>query len=202
MLNTEKLKNLRNNIYNNFPARGDANMNLLDALSSYGHRCNTVVELSESPYFERQYSSITDGIADGLCKTKWAQIMKDVYTTTQGQQDRVLFIADCTPNPRASAKAVADRSITHSPNPAPGNKPICEGHQYSVVAMVPECSEAQEKHWLVPLSAERVPSNKKGNEMGMLQINKCIEHLELDNKLVISIGDSLYGTPVLPRNSG
>jgi hypothetical protein len=195
MLDTEKLKSLRNSIYNNFPARRDANMNLLDALSSYGHRCKAVVELSESPYFERQYSSITDGIADGLTKAKWSQIMKDVYTTTQGQQDRVLFITDCTPNPRASAKAVADRSITHSPNPAPGNKPICEGHQYSVVAMIPECSEAQEKHWLVPLSTERVPSNKKGNEVGMHQIKNCIEHLELDDKFVISIGDSLYGTP-------
>ncbi|WP_423062686.1 hypothetical protein [Candidiatus Paracoxiella cheracis] len=39
MLATEKLKQFRTFLYNIFPARRDANMNLLDALSSHGHRC-------------------------------------------------------------------------------------------------------------------------------------------------------------------
>ena len=61
-----RLKSLRSTIYASFCLRGDANMNTLDALSSFGHHCRSVVELGEAPCFERGYTSITDGIADGL----------------------------------------------------------------------------------------------------------------------------------------
>lgn len=194
MTNFEGLKRLRQRIYESFGSRRDANMNLLDALSSYGHCCSRVVELSESPYFERQYSSITDGVADGLNTSNWEEIMKGVYQETGGKEDRVVFIADCTSNPRPRAETLADRHITHYPNPAPGNKPICEGHQYSIITMVPDCQEARKKHWMVPLLAKRVPSDKKGNEIGMSQIKDCIQTLGLQDKLVVSIGDSLYST--------
>jgi len=30
-----------------------------------------------------------------------------------------------------------EKEIVHFPNPAPGNKPICVGHQYSLLAMAP-----------------------------------------------------------------
>ncbi|MEM9103693.1 MAG: hypothetical protein AAGB12_15395 [Pseudomonadota bacterium] len=64
MLNSEVIEKFRRKVYLNFTARRDASMNLLDALSSYGQRWKHVVELSEAPCFERQYSSITDAIAD------------------------------------------------------------------------------------------------------------------------------------------
>ena len=54
----EALKQLRDKIYNTFGARSDTNMNTLDALSSYAHQCKRVVELSEAPCFQRQYTSI------------------------------------------------------------------------------------------------------------------------------------------------
>ena len=95
MLNFTLLKKLREIIYHAFPIRRDANMNLLDALSSYGHRCTSVVELSESPHFERQYSSITDGIADGLHAARWGEATQAIYTASKGNGERVVLIADC-----------------------------------------------------------------------------------------------------------
>ena len=134
MSNLDQLKAFRKNIYSNFPARRDANMNILDALSSYGHRCKSVVELSEANCFERQYSSITDGIADGLPNTNWSSMTKEIFEAAELRSERVLVVTDCTPNPRPSAKVLDDRHITHYPNPAPGNKPICVGHEYSMSA--------------------------------------------------------------------
>ena len=123
----------RNNIYLKFPKRRDAIINLLDALSSYGHHCNSVVQLSKAGCYERQYSSITDAISDGLKHADWETIMKLVYdaATTVEQKKINRFIMDCTSNPRPYAQRLADRAVAHFPNPAPGNKPICIGHQYS-----------------------------------------------------------------------
>jgi hypothetical protein len=192
-----KYKNLvefRNKMYNvSFNKRKDAVMNLLDAISSYGHRCKSVVELSNSSYFARQYSSITDAISDGLETIDWRKTMELVFKSVMPNvtQKRFLFFTDCTPQPRPYSKTLDDKTITHLPNPAPGNKPICVGHQYSTLALSPQ-SETNDD-WLVPLDVQRVTSNEKGQEVGMKQILDCIDSLSL-TELVVTVGDSLYGT--------
>ena len=70
------LIDFRNSIYLLLLKRKDAIMNLLDAASSHGHHCKSVVQLSTAPCFERQYSSITDAIADGLSEASWEEIKK------------------------------------------------------------------------------------------------------------------------------
>lgn len=189
----ESLKAFRYKIYSCFTSRADANMNILDALSSYGNQCKSVTELSEAPCFERQYSSITDGIAEGSCE--WESITQAIYqAASQARKpDRIALVVDCTPNRRASAKTLSDRHITHFPNPAPGNKPICVGHEYSTLAMIPDETALREKHWLLPLSTERVKSHEKGHEVGMRQIESFVK-TGCAETLVISIADSKYGS--------
>ena len=189
---------MRSTIYASFCLRRDANMNTLDALSSFGHHCRSVVELSEAPCFEREYTSITDGIADGLGACQWQNIMKtsvDLAHTSRTKKDgRVVVLLDTTPNQRASAKTLADCHMTHYPNPAPGNKPVCVGHEYATLAMLPEDAASRNKHWLLPLDVQRVPSNKKGHEVGMHQVRQLIAQGELNDELVLSVADSKYGT--------
>lgn len=193
-----KLISFREELYSHFPKRKDATMNLLDALTSHGAQYGSPVQLSNSIFFEREYSSITDVIADGLPDAHWGTFPKLIYKYTIGKGHKLpnRFLVDCTAYPRPFAKKVKDRTIVHAPNPAPGNKPICVGHQYSSVALLPDNTQASEKHWLVPISAKRVESSEKGNEVGMQQIVDCINDLELTDELNISIGDSLYGTEV------
>ena len=62
----DALIQFRKKIYSFFSKRADSVMNLLDAISSSGHQARSIVELSEAKCFERQYSSITDAVADGL----------------------------------------------------------------------------------------------------------------------------------------
>lgn len=190
------LNSYREELYSHFTKRKDATMNLLDALTSDGAQCSSPIQLSNSEFFKRKYSSITDVIADGLPHAHWKEFPKLIYKYAIGKDHKLpnRFLVDCTPYPRPFSKKVKDRSIVHAPNPAPGNKPICAGHQYSSVALLPEDTQASEKHWLVPISAKRVESSEKGNEVGMEQIVNCINELELTDELNISIGDSLYGT--------
>ena len=191
------LKKFRSELYLFFKKRTDATMNLVDAISSYGHRARSVVQLSESPYFERGYGSITDAIADGLPEADWENIEKLTFETIQ-QQPKIdeppCFLIDCTPNPRPFSNKLADRSITHAPNPAPGNKPICVGHQYSCVALLPSDKQERNKKWVCPLSMSRVTSEEKGNEVGMQKLIEHIGQLGLQDELVVSVGDSLYGS--------
>lgn len=190
------LIDFRNSIYLLLLKRKDAIMNLLDAASSHGHHCKSVVQLSTAPCFERQYSSITDAIADGLSEASWEEIKKLCYKKSKCDEEETPnhFIIDCTPNPRPYAKKLVDRHVTHAPNPAPGNKPICIGHQYSVIVSSPANAEQKAKKWVRPLSAERVPSQQKGNEFGMQQLSDYIDDLEINDKLNICVTDSLYGT--------
>lgn len=189
------LQEFRNSIYQRFPKRRDAIMDLLDALSSYGYRCNSVVQLSKAECYERQYSSITDAIADGLKAVDWGTMMKLIYEAATTERRSInRFIIDCSSNPRPYAHKLADRTVTHLPNPAPGNKPICVGHQYSLLALLPEDTLVNQKHWLVPLTAKRVKSQEKGNELGVQQVVDSINELGVSDQLSLSIGDSLYGT--------
>lgn len=190
------LKKFREKLYRLFVKRNDAVMNLLDALTAHGHEQKSIVQLSECPEFERQYSSITDAISDGLTQAPWKKIMRLHYRYGRMQEDESAhrFILDCTSNARPFASKLADRMITHSPNPAPGNKPICVGHPYSVLTLLPHDRIAENKHWLVPMLVQRVTSRQKGHEVGMEQLTDCMEELGLTDKLCISLGDSLYGT--------
>ena len=190
-----KLKTFRQAIYTCFSKRKDAIFDLLDALTSHGHQCQSVIELSQTQSYQRQYSSITDAIADGLPDANWPSIQKQIYSdlTDQTKQKPNCFVLDCTPNPRPFARKLADRTVVHAPNPAPGNRPICVGHQYSVLALYPT-QQLAKKHWLVPISVQRVTSSQKGNEVGMTQLMQTIEQLGLKEELTISVGDSLYSS--------
>lgn len=192
----ELLTRFRNVIYSSLKKRKDATMNLLDAISSFGHQSRSVVQLSEAKCFERKYSSITDAISDGLPATDWKSIEKNSYKILFNNQSQEIpcFVTDCTSSVRPFSKKLADKTITHHPNPAPGNKPICVGHQYSCVGLLPTHSMARDKKWLIPLSMCRVNSTQKGNEVGTQQILDHISDFELTDQLVMSVGDSLYGS--------
>lgn len=196
MLDIEKLERSREKIYETFPVRRDATMNLLDAISAYGHKANSVVALSESIHFERQYPSITDAIANGLPHTPWNKTQQIIYNAIHTRKQRTVIVVDATPQPRQFSHTLSDRHITHAPNPAPGNKPICVGHQYSVLSYLPCYEDRQNTAWLVPLDARRVSSDEKGHEVGMVQIKDFITNLSLNDHLVVSVADSAYGSDV------
>lgn len=197
-----RLQNFRQSLYYLFKKRADTLFNLLDALCRDGHQYKSVVELSQSSSFERKYSSVTDAITSGIEEADFKGIKSLVFTATRALPLKPhLFFTDCTANPRPYAKTLSERGIVHAPNPAPGNKPICVGHQYSLLAMAPHGERSKKGRWLIPLSIKRVPINKKGNEFGMKQVIESIKELNIEEELCLNTGDSLYGSETCRRSA-
>ena len=82
IVDTKQIEEFRDKLYLMCPKRKDVIMNLLDALSCHGRKYNSVVQLSNSQHFKRQYSSITDAIADGLPDACWDDIRKLIFQYT------------------------------------------------------------------------------------------------------------------------
>jgi hypothetical protein len=193
-------KNFRDTIYHFFSNRRDAAFELVDSLSSNNH-ATSVVELSLNPVHRRNYCSITR-VVDEFYSNDDKTVRNNSLTTILCQhcvplnRDYYLFGVDCTPNPRRYAPTQQDRGFVYAPNTLSGNKPVTIGHQYSIVAYLPEKTGAHTPPWIVPLICHRVTTDEKGPLMGMKQISQCIQSDEkLKNKLCIIVADSAYSTP-------
>ena len=144
----EPLGKFRQQIYESFPKRRDATMNLLDSLCA-NTAAGSVVELSLNGPFDRKYSSVhdaidrfapaagnrdraTEGEEPREARTARARIVAEHIPPPSPERPFWLFGVDTTPNPRPFAATLPDRGVAYRPNPAPGNKPIVVGHTYSL----------------------------------------------------------------------
>ena len=194
-----KFKNFRDNIYHFFQFRRDAAFELIDALSS-NTTANSVVELSLNPLHHRNYCSITRVVDEFYVDHIDKKIKNDELTkiiseqcVLQNKRQYFLFGVDCTPNPRRYAPTQKDRGFVYAPNTISGNKPVTIGHQYSVVAFLPEKNDENSPPWIVPLSCHRVTSDEKSAISGMKQMSQCIQSQnEFKNKLCVTVADSAY----------
>lgn len=174
---TDKLEQFRSDLYETLPYRRDTLLDLLDALAS-NTTARSAVELSLSPFFRREYSSITDGVDNFFQATEqeqeegerraWEQKLVRVigpYLSPPQHRKYWLFGVDVTPLPRPYADKLADRTYVYQPNTLPGNKPVNIGHQSSVLAWLPEKEQGQPA-WVVPLIVRRVTSQEKKTRWG------------------------------------
>jgi hypothetical protein len=181
---SHKLEQFRLDLYEAFPYRRDTLLDLLDALAS-NTTARSVVELSLSPFFRREYSSITDGIAnffqvkdqeqEAEQRRAWEQKLVRVigpYLPPPQQRQYWLFGIDVTSLPRPYAGKLADRTYVYQPNTLAGNKPVNIGHQSSVLAWFPE-KQKGEPAWIVPLIVRRVTSQEKKTRWGQNRLEIC-----------------------------
>ena len=181
-----KFQTFRHRLFQLFPYRAGATMDLIDAVSAMT-TADSVVKLSLSDLFRRTYSSLTD-VLNSLFRTnlktlptdeerqkqafKVTQLLAEKCAPNPSEKDFVLFAIDCTANPRIYASKVEDRASVHAPNHVPGQKPITIGHEYSVLVYLPNRGEDRELHWVVPLSVRRVRSDQSGPRVGLKQLKK------------------------------
>jgi hypothetical protein len=195
-----------------FPRRADATMNLIDALSANAvgsGAATSPVQLSESPLFPRQYSSLHDAVAnfspphdtknrDDERESQRLARMRLVAKQCPPCNKRKFYIigVDATSQPRPFARTLEDRSYQHAPNPIPGNKPITIGHSYSILAALLEKETASTPPWILPMLTQRIPSSKKAYEIGKAQIDTLLsdETLPFGKELTVSVADCHYST--------
>ena len=199
---TTKLEQFREEVYRWFPYRSDALMELLDALSS-NTTAQSIVQLALNPLFQRQYCSIYDAIdnlnppATGeadIDEAHEAFIRLLCPYLPAPQRGFWLIATDVTSNPRPYARTLEDQGFVHQPNPVKGVKPVSIGHQYSVLAVLPEKDGPTDPPWIAPLMVNRVQGKEAKRETGLSQINQLMEDQTLSFKddLCVSVVDSDY----------
>jgi hypothetical protein len=202
-----QLEQFRNELYTWFPHRADALMDLLDALSSTT-TARSVVELSLSPCFRRQYGSLHDGI-EPLFSVPQGQTCLPERPREQENEALLRLLVSFLPAPqrpfrllgidvtsasRPYAKTLTDRTFVYQSTPVPGVKPITIGHQYSVLAVLPDKAHPDEPPWLLPLQVERVSSQESKRAVGLAQITKLLDDpgLPFRREFCVQVVDSDY----------
>lgn len=201
-----QLQQFREELYQLLEARPDALLDLLDALSG-SPNARSVVELSLSPLFRREYSSITDAIdqffqasqpdhaeAERQARNKELAQLIGRYLPAPQQRRFWLLGTDVVPVARPFAQTLEDRSFVYQPNPVGSNKPVTIGHQYSVVAYLPEKGPPDNPPWVVPLSVQRVQSRAKARVVGAEQLQTLLQDETQPFQAVwcVHVADSAY----------
>jgi len=206
-----RLRGWRVGLYAYLPQRPDAILDLLDALAS-NTQARSPVELSLNPLFRRQYGSVYDAVdsffvsttataAAGERRAQELRILRLLVAVLPRPQRRPfwLFGIDRTPAPRRFAATLRDRSYVHEPNSLPGNKPVTIGHDFSVLAALPEKTAATPP-WLIPLLVRRITTAETANQVALAQIQTIVstETLPFHRDLCVQVLDSGYsGVPFL-----
>jgi len=201
-----QLKQFRQAVYEAFDLRRDALMELIDALSSTPD-ARSVVELSLSPFFRREYPSVYDAIgclfqpsepekADEERREweqKWMQLIAS-YLPQPQERKFWLFGIDVVSIPRLFSPTLPDRTFVYQPNTIKGNKPVTIGHQYSHLVFFPEKFNDDDAPWTVPLIVRRIHSDEKATTLGAEQIDVLMgdETLSWHNELCVAVEDSTY----------
>ena len=162
------------------------------ALSSY-QKADSLVQLSESPVFHYQFSSVFKAIHDlayteedygyrkqqilGLC-LKYAR-----------PQNRVLLQTDVTPLVKEHSPTLENRQhVKTSNNVIKGNKPLGIGYPLSSINL------SVESNWSLPLLRGRVPLDHTESSYAVEQIKALLPTLliTLQYDLIINATDSSY----------
>jgi len=203
-----QLEQFRKQLYQSFARYADSLMDLLDALSSQT-TARSVAELSLEGCFQREYSSLYKAIAgffegadDGSAEEERHEQEKGLlhmvapYVSPPEARPYWLFGTDATSAPRQFAWTLEDRGYVYQPNPIKGNKPVTIGHQYAVIAHLPEKAAQEEPPWIVPLVVRRVSGEEKEATVGvdLLELLMSDETLPWYDELCVHVGDTRYST--------
>jgi hypothetical protein len=200
------IKQFRQALYQTFTARADATMDLLDALSS-NTAARSVVDLSLNPLFRRGYSSVHDALDEYFQASEPGQARRERQALEQAQVRLIvrrlpkpterkfwLLAQDATPYPRAYAPTLTDRGYVYQPNILQGNKPVTLGHQYSVLAVLPEKSGPSAPPWVVPLTLQRISISQTEVQVGVEAVRRLLTDptLPFCTDLTVDVVDAKY----------
>jgi len=192
-INATKFTQFRQEVYQNFSRLEDASMDLIDALCSTPN-ARSVPELSLSPYYRREHTSIYKAIEKSEMKKSPLHSLAASLIPSPKKRSFWLFALDATPQKRQFARSLTDRGYIHYPNAVGSNKPISIGHEYSTVAVLPERRENLSRSWVIPVGVRRIRSDEDKELVGAEQFNAILDDdKELwHDELVVEVGDSRY----------
>ena len=178
------INRFRAEVYQSFEQRGDAGLELIDALTSTPG-VESPVELSESPLFRRRFSSIYDVLKQGRLKYERLrqlldELQPEAAETIAGYE---VYGLDCTDDPAPEAETLPDRSRTKKGKHAP----TLVGHRYSWLVRLVNWRTS----WCMPQDIERVATTSSDGQVGAKQVEALAER---NQRPKVVVADSLYCT--------
>lgn len=162
------------------------------AVASYKD-AKSVVALSKSPVFHREYSSVSKAIANLARDERQLNRVRHRFQEQWQKyfpiRERNYLQTDVVNIFREQAPCLKDRQYRHKANNViKGNKPLGIGYPLSLVNVADFQSS-----WSLPFDLRRVKSNEDEIEVGAEQIKAICESAEFLESLQINAADSSYG---------
>jgi hypothetical protein len=155
-MNFNRLKQLRQQVYDCMERGADALFNLADALLCES-QAQSLPELSLSPCFERQWPSVYEALEDGRITVEQLRaIWVKALVEERAESEPIWLGVDTSNVERATARTSADRTIIHLPNLPLADKAISIGWTFSSVVLIPD----QVSSWTPVLDQQRVSSEQ------------------------------------------
>lgn len=192
-MNFNRLKQIRQQVYDCMERGADALFNLGDALLCES-QAQSLPELSLSPCFERQWPSVYEALEDGRINVEQLRAVWVKALLEERAESEPIWIGVDTSNvERANARTSADRTIIHLPNLPLADKALSIGWTFSSVVLIPE----QVSSWTPVLDQQRVSSEQTaiGVAIGQLQALRPL----FGKREVIILADRWYSTPQFLR---
>jgi hypothetical protein len=192
-MNFNRLKQIRQQVYESMPRGADALFNLSDALLCES-QAHSLPELSLSAFFERQWPSVYEALEDGRIDVEqlraiWVQALLE----ERGEDELIWIGVDSSNIERANAVTSEDRTVIHLSNLPLADKAISVGWTFSTVVLIPQPSSS----WTPILDQQRVGSEQTAIEVAIAQL-QALRPL-FGKRRVIILADRWYGTPSFLR---
>jgi DDE superfamily endonuclease len=166
------LRQFRHDLYDCFPRAKDALFNTIDALMTETQAAS-FPELSQSPWFERKWSSLYEAFEDGRIDEAR---LRDIFAHYLPKPDagKWLWIGiDASKIARPDAVTSADRTAQHVHNLPECKKPVTFGWQFSSVVALADPTRS----WTYILDHQRVASKTTAIEVAEAQLQRLVPHL-------------------------
>lgn len=185
-MNFNILQQFRQEIYGCFLHSRDVLFNLADALLTET-QAHSVIELSLSPFFERQWPSLYEGLQTGkLDQPRFEQTLVK-YAPKPAHGERLVFAVDASNIERPFSETSPDRGYLYVHNLPECDHPVTVGWQFSTVVVVP--AQASSHTYIV--SNRRIPTVQTPAQVAVAQLHDLRPYV---TERPICLGDRYYPT--------
>jgi Transposase DDE domain len=186
-MNVSTLKAFRHAVYGCFERAGDVLFNTVDALSSETV-AHSFPELSQSPFFERKWPSLYEGLQDGKINAERLRESFVEFAPLPAAGSYVFVGVDTSNLYRKEAETLADRTLVPIPNLPSCDHAVSPGLVISSVVLLPkEPSQAT-----FVLDARRVTSEDLATGVAAHQLREVVFLLVKKGLRPIILGDRWY----------
>ena len=163
----ERLRHFRQALYDDLGLRQDSLFELTDAALTTPQR-STLVRLSLTAAFRRQWPSTCDALADGFIDVRAVRtLFADTVSEDAIINGRPLWVIDGTNWPRPAARTSTDRTWEYRPLTGWPQSGIVPAWAYQWLVAVPDAAGS----WVLPLEVQRRgPTARSATQVALEQI--------------------------------